>query len=293
VSTFLSRALRPRKNAYKEYHIGPHKIILPKDHPLDSYQRTFPRYDIALGEIARAIIAKYPHATAIDIGANIGDSAALICKYQSMPVLCIEGNVRFIPFLRENASRIGNNIFIENSFVGINGMAVDRVRIEEKRGTASILDAVQANKGKDTIPMRSLDAILKDFPAFSKSKLLKIDADGFDFQIISNSLGMIRALQSVIFFEYAPNLSKKGDQESLSAIRSLTDADYYNFIVYDNFGNYLISINEVDQFADLNIYLRSNEANETIVYYFDVCAFHANDYDLFQIVRRNERQLGQ
>ncbi|HAZ47443.1 MAG TPA: hypothetical protein DDW76_13245 [Cyanobacteria bacterium UBA11369] len=80
----------------KEYQIGRYQIILPSDHLLDAYQSTWLRYDKALGYIAHAIFEKYPKSSAIDIGANVGDSAALIRQYSDIPVLCIEGNPNFI-----------------------------------------------------------------------------------------------------------------------------------------------------------------------------------------------------
>jgi hypothetical protein len=74
----------------KEYQIGNHKILLPLDHLLDKYQANWKRYDTVLGDVARIVFQKYPESTAIDIGANVGDTAALINKYIHVPVLCIE-----------------------------------------------------------------------------------------------------------------------------------------------------------------------------------------------------------
>src|SRR6266550_2375835 len=75
--------------ADRVYSVGRHRLKLPWDCCLDVYQANYKRYDWALGEIAREIFAKYPKSCAIDIGANVGDSAALICKHQDVPVLCI------------------------------------------------------------------------------------------------------------------------------------------------------------------------------------------------------------
>ena len=189
---------------YKEYFIGPHQLTLPTDHALDRYQQKFKRYDVALGDIARAINKKYPNYTAIDIGANIGDSAALICSHQRTPVLCIEGNKNFLELLQQNAARLGNHITIEPSFVGTDGTSITANNLQEKNGTAFITQDQNNTTTTDTtsMPMKSLTTVLANHQGFSESKLIKIDTDGYDFFIINNSLSIFETMKPVLFFEY-------------------------------------------------------------------------------------------
>jgi len=67
--------------------------------------------------------------------------------------------------------------------------------------------------------------------------------------------------------------------------------NYKKFIIYDNFGNYLISINTLEQFRELNAYLRSNKKNGIVVYYFDICAFNKEDIDLYEEIKDDELKL--
>ena len=83
--------------------IGRFELVLPTDHMLETYKRKFKLYDWILGEVARLVTAKYPDATAIDIGANVGDSAAVLSRHGDMPILCIEGHPTFITFLRDHS----------------------------------------------------------------------------------------------------------------------------------------------------------------------------------------------
>lgn len=129
----MTRIHHEKESGPREYAVGPYTIMLPVGHRLDSYQKTYKRYDIALGEIANIIAQKYPNMTALDIGANIGDSAALICKYQKIPVLCIEGDKHFIPLLRENSARIGAHIIIEECFIGADTQYIDEKTIDKYR----------------------------------------------------------------------------------------------------------------------------------------------------------------
>lgn len=277
----------------KEYQIGRYQIILPSDHLLDRYQSTWLRYDTALGYMAQAIFAKYPESSAIDIGANVGDSAALIKQYSDIPVLCIEGNPNFLEYLKQNSCRIGG-MEIAECFVGKDGELVNLDRLLSSGGTASIVQAID-REGKTVVPTKSLESILSDYPSFKNAKLLKIDTDGFDFYIIETSLEAIEGLAPVIYFEYDISFQNQGEEAGLATIQNLFDIGYEYFMVYDNYGNYLVSLShqEYDRFLDLTTYLASNrkKSGTPVVHYFDICAFTENDVDLFESIRLMEINL--
>jgi FkbM family methyltransferase len=277
----------------KEYEIGRYKIVLPDDHALDRYQSVWRRYDTALGHIAKIVIQKYPATTAIDIGANVGDSAALIQKYQEMPVLCVEGNPAFLEYLRHNAGIIGNTEIAEY-FVGTDGESVDIDRIRNVSGTASIVQALGSNNDS-IIKTKSLEKILEEYSHFQNSKLLKIDTDGFDFEIIQASIDVVSNMKPIIYFEYDISFTPTGEDDALQALGMLCEVGYKKFIVYDNFGNYLISLSEQDyeKFIDLNAYLLSNrlKSGTSVVYYFDICAFTNEDVDLYEKHRFQEIRM--
>ena len=277
----------------KEYIIGRHQLLLPDDHQLDQYQARWHRYDTALGYIAQVIFQKYPQASAIDIGANVGDSSALIQTYQDVPILCIEGNPEFLEYLHHNAALIGN-IEVEESFVGNDGDIVNFENMDSHDGTASIVNAVNSD-GLFLTELKSLERILQEHPTFQNSKLLKIDTDGFDFSIIQTSISVIGNLSPVLFFEYDIFFTSDARDESLKTLQVLFECGYKSFIVYDNYGNYLLSLSsqDYDKFIDLNTYLFSNRfaSGMAAVYYLDICAFAEADTDLFEKIRQMERQL--
>lgn len=288
----LRGLFRPKADLSKEYQIGPHKILIPLEHALESYQKNYKRYDFALGEVAKIIFEKYPNSSAVDIGANVGDSAALICKYQNIPVLCVEGTPYYLNFLKKNALRIGSNIFIDECFAGEDGSLIDSNNIMKKAGTASILKAeveTFSGLGSNPIKVKSLKRILVDNPKFLQMKLLKIDTDGYDFRIIRKSINEIKVIKPVLFFEYDLHFYENAVDEAMLALRDLVAGGYKHFIVYDNFGNYLLSTDDIAIFNDLNIYLNLNKKYKQIVYYLDVCAFHTDDFDLCKKIKEIER----
>lgn len=277
----------------KEYQIGPYQILLPSDHLLDIYQSTWLRYDTALGYIADAIFQKYPESSAIDIGANVGDSAALIRKYTDITVLCIEGNPDFLEYLKQNALRIGQ-VEIAECFVGKDEELVNLDLVYSNGGTASIVDAMDS-EGTAVVSTKSLASILSDHPSFKNSKLLKIDTDGFDFYIIETSIEVIEQLSPVVYFEYDISFQNQGEEAALATIQALFNIGYEYFLIYDNYGNYLVSLSnqEYDRFLDLTTYLASNrkKSGTPVVHYFDVCGFTENDIDLFESIRLGEINL--
>src|SRR5262249_16620676 len=156
---------QPDLTRTKEYTVGRTKLLLPADHALDRYQAKWRCYDRALGEIARLVWQKYPGSAAIDIGANVGDSAALINTPHDIPTLCIEGGEAFLPFLRENARRIGPHVVIETAFVGDDSASANAYALQRSEaGTAKLVADPQGGGG---IGVKRLDALLANAAGFS------------------------------------------------------------------------------------------------------------------------------
>ncbi len=266
----------------KQYQVAGFDLYFPDDHLLAHYQATWQLYDRALGPLTQAIAAKYPQMTAIDIGANVGDSAALIQQFQPLPTLCVEGNPEYLEYLEANAQIIGN-ITIADCFIGATETAVALEAIASQGGTTSVINAV----GGDGVllgSMRPLEALVQEFPQFQTAKLLKIDTDGFDFTIIQSARSFLAQAQPVVYFEYDISFAADGCQQALATIDLLVQLGYAKFAIYDNFGNPLITLNGSDRqlFVDLTHYLYSSRyaSGQPVIYYFDICAFPAADVDL-------------
>jgi FkbM family methyltransferase len=264
------------------YKIGDFELVFPADHLLGTYQRNYRLYDWVLGEIARFVAAKYPDATAIDIGANVGDTAAAICRHQEIPVLCIEGHPAYLRYLRRNLDRLPGGIDVAESFVGAAAGSVAESHVRTKGGTAGFDAAASAPGSGDRLPVRPLADILRDHPAFMHPRLLKSDTDGSDFEILQSSVALLRTSMPVLFFEYDPTFRQDGAASGIRTIEALASIGYRSFCVYDNFGNFMEIVRQdaVGRFADLNRYVMSHLLFGRQIYYFDICAFSAADEDL-------------
>ena len=269
------------KEGDRTHRLGRFEIVLPAEHRLDQYQRAYRLYDRFLGDIANLVGQKYPDATAIDIGANVGDSAAAICRDRDLPVLCIEGSPTFLPYLRENRRRLPAGIEVVECLVSSEDGTAPADYLKAERGTASI-GTPGASPAPGPLVLRRLDSILKEHPRFLHARLVKSDTDGADFDILIASLPVFRHDKPVLYFEYDPTVRKDGHQKALALIAGLVRSGYGAFAVYDNFGHFLevIDTGILDRFADLDRYLMSNLFFGRHVYYLDVCAFAKADYDI-------------
>jgi FkbM family methyltransferase len=274
-----SISCRLKKLRPKYADIGPYRIHLPPTHQVLEYKQKYHLYDTALAKIATVLKEKYPDLHAIDIGANVGDTAALIREFAEIPVLCIEGDPLALTYLRENVARLGEGVEIEPCFVGRDGLTVDLGAATNLGFNANLV----AGEGKQgAVILRPMSSILAAHSRFRNSKLLKTDTEGFDFDILRLSLDIIRHAKPVIFFEYAPQFRPDDLLAGLDTLKQLISVGYSHFIYYDNFGNYLTQVEAKDQTTldDLDAYLASNRRHGVAIHYFDICALHHEDADL-------------
>lgn len=189
-----------KQNPIIEYYIGKFKMQLPFSHQLPFIIRLFPHYSTNLARIAKQVKNKYPDMKLIDIGANIGDTVALLRTETMFPILCIEGDEYFFSILQNNATQF-SNLYLTKNYVGESSQVVNAVSVE-LGGTAHLnqTDLINGN----AVQLKKLSTILADYQAFSEAKMLKIDTDGFDNKVLRGSLDFLEAVQPIVFFEYDP-----------------------------------------------------------------------------------------
>lgn len=265
-----------------KYKIGDHFLILPFSHNLPLYTKYYPYYSLNIGRIAKIVKETYDDLTIIDVGANVGDSIAIIKKEVDCPLFGLEADDYFFNILEKNCAFLPN-VYIEKAYLG-DKMEHLKLKLQENRGTAHLCkDAV------DYISITTLTKILETYPDFSKSKLLKIDTDGFDCIILRGSLDYLIAAKPVIFFEYDPFFLSKQNDDGISIFNLLNSIGYKKGLVYDNFGEYMLPIDLTDLhlIEDIHNYISDRGGH----FYYDICVFHNEDIDLFEKFRLQELQF--
>ncbi|HZZ73504.1 MAG TPA: FkbM family methyltransferase [Pirellulales bacterium] len=299
---------RPTRN----YRLGSATLLLPHDHALPFYRSHWQWYDRPLEIIAAALRQRDSGFCAIDIGANVGDTAALLNLGGRTPVLCIEGDPAYQSFLEHNAQLLGPHIELEKCFVGDREGSVAANRLDRLSGTTTIapreagradplpVEALPAEasptagldrrSSNGTIAIRRLETILTAHPRFAQPQLIKLDTDGYDFPILLAHREFLAARRPALFFEYMVETAA-ADAEALRCMQALQQSGYEQFLVFDNFGNFLITVRDPAQFADLNQFLLSHCAFDRAIYYFDVCALTPDQAEIGDAIRAEIKRV--
>lgn len=255
------------------------RMQLPLSHELPLYRKRFPLFLENLGRISSTMKEKYPDLSVIDIGANVGDSALVLQHHSSCRVLCLEGSARYYDFLKRNLeTRFGGGCVIERVLVGTVSGTVN-ARLVESGGTARLVDSCQAAQ------VETLEKILSRHSAFSGSKLIKVDTDGLDLQIVSSAFELLRDLQPVLFLEYDPQL--EGNREwRMEILLRLSQIGYHGVLAYLHTGDLLLStlLSCEDTLYDLDCFLERRPGT-----YLDLCLFPRAEQELFRLLLQSER----
>jgi FkbM family methyltransferase len=253
-----------------------HRIRLPAGHLLDWRRLRHRRFDEPIAEVAELLRRKYCAPTMIDIGANVGDTAALMVRSPEIAVLCVEGNKEFLPLLRENLASISPISEIEPSYVGT-GEETVAGHMHTHHGTATLVE------GSGIVQTRSLAQILEAHPRFENARLLKIDTDGSDAKIVIAGSDVLSKMKPVAHIEYSPSETEERERECRAMIERLKYIGYAFFHVFDNFGNHMLRLQDeqTDHLHSLNAYVRSTRKDlRPSIFYYDICAMTAKDKDI-------------
>jgi len=266
------------KNPLVNFQYGERTFKIPFSHDLPFILNAYPRYASNLGRLAKYVQEEYKDLTFIDVGANIGDSVFILKAKAEFPILCIEGDDYFFKILQNNISQF-SNVFSEKAYVGQETQEINKEALREN-GTAYLVSSTK------NISVISLSSLSKKYPNFSSSKMLKIDTDGFDGFVIRGAIDFLKVAKPIIFFEYDPYLLSQQNDDGLSIFKSLRAIGYGAIIIYDNFGEYMLSLHleQTQILEEIHYYLLGRNS----LFYADICAFHIEDFDLFEKVRALE-----
>jgi FkbM family methyltransferase len=253
--------------AVKYTYLG-FKFLFPLSHDLPFHSLNFPTYNKNLALIGKYVSEKYKDSSIIDVGANIGDSVANLRQESRLPILAVEGNKKFLSFLIENIKQFRETV-IAPFFV------------DEKKGKATLVNyndsayILSSNGGESVVTMNFL---LEEYPLFKKTKLLKIDTDGFDTKIIRSSVDLLDSQHPAIFFEYDPYFLLKQAEDGIEIFSFLINHGYESIILFDNIGRLVCSLslsNDLHTIKYLDAYF--NQKSER---FLDICVLTLEDDDI-------------
>jgi FkbM family methyltransferase len=202
----------------------------------------------------------------VDVGANIGDTALSLINNCSNPITCIEPSDKFFSYLKANIP-IGDitsrRITLVKELVGTGRMTGSLHH--SAKGTATL--QVKDNAKQTThVPLDSL-------VSHQNVVLLKVDTDGFDFDVILSASTILTESEPVLFWEN--DISEEFQREGYDSLYEKLEKLGYQYIyIFDNYGNLITEESRFLTLSHINRYLYSikKHNNTRTFYYTDVVA---------------------
>lgn len=208
---------------------------MPWSHLLPDYARSAPHYGQNLVEIAAALKESDPDTVlrVLDVGANIGDSAAQVIARTGGEVLAVEADPYWLRYLKLNigeeqrATIVGALLVNEGDDWG--GVAPLRIG-----GSTSFAVQSEGGGALPSIPVAELRA---RHPEFDALRLVKSDTDGFDAILVPAIAEVWRDAGPVLFFEWIPALARLMDAGDPDLMWPKLEAlGYTRLAIWDNEG---------------------------------------------------------
>lgn len=282
VFAFIRKMLSSSGGKCLRYRLGGSELLLPLEHDLPLIRSQYPEYSTNIARLCCYVMEKYPELCLIDIGANVGDTVAIIREHTQCPVLCVEADAHYFELLSENIRRAEfQSVEAVRAFVATYTGEL-KGQLVSSAGTAHFVDS-----GADQMKAISLSCLLNDFPRFQAPKVLKIDTDGYDCSILRSELSWLSERRPVLFFEYDPFFFRGQPYDATRIFEDLSGVGYTFAVLYDNCGDYLTS---VDLQCDKQILtdLQNYHVGMGGMRYLDVAAFHKEDRDIADRMRLKE-----
>jgi FkbM family methyltransferase len=157
--------------------------------------------------LARIVVEAFPEDQPFicEVGSNIGASLLQILRGKpKAKVLALEPSNDFRPFLERNLKAAGySDVSVLPLFVGAQ---TGTTWLYNNETTASAVGPEYAEhemRGRQPVEVSTLDEILS---AEGRVDFIKIDTDGFDFEVLKGAERILRTHQPLLFFELAPDL---------------------------------------------------------------------------------------
>lgn len=218
---------------------------MPWNHSLPKYQRSHPNYDRYFVSFLGSFGEESSRVCFLDIGANVGDSAAVILSaIPSAQITCVEGSEKFLPYLRHNMRNFGNVEIV--AAMAVPDGQVGRVKIRNTGSTAKIVPSEKKSVGE--VPVISMAELLECFRSKIEPEslcILKSDTDGLDAALLASEAETVLDHFDVVWFEVGLEELDSGVY-SLKALLANEKASAFALQIFDNLGNLMVSLPQVD-----------------------------------------------
>jgi FkbM family methyltransferase len=266
-------------------HVQGVDLYMPWAHLLPDYAKSRPTYGQNLVDLAAGLAARSTTGAplqVLDVGANIGDSAAQIIARTNGRVLCVEGDPYWAEFLRKNLGSEPRAVIEEVLLTGDEGEWATSAPVREG-GTTRFSQDTGATGTTGSLPALSARALRAKHTEFDQLRLVKSDTDGFDPVLVPAVLHAWSDVGPVVFFEFDPGLARIADERDPNLLwEELAGLGYDHLLIWDNTGDPLghLPIAEAAAAATETLTTRPNHLGYQ---FWDVAACRGDDADAIAV----------
>lgn len=280
------------------YSVDDIPLRIPPSHETPFLWRENNDYSKSLGRIAEACTRKYPQSVLIDIGANIGSSAAIIRSHGVQnTIVSVEGLQKFFDILQSNVPRLGDTIPVK-AFIGASqSRSSAKARVTEG-GNAHVYEEDEDYGAEKTrarpiagAEFITVAEIAQRYVPGRQVKLIKTDIECYDIPVLNGSIDFISRHLPAIFME----LHIRDIDERIKGVSwrdlwsNLKQLGYSKALYWYNSADFLCMLDlDADERItdDIHGYLR----NRAGTLYVDVCIIHADDADIADAAYKVEKR---
>lgn len=232
----VRRRIRHALHQDQNYLIGGAQVVLPPRHDLPFYQRRDPTYDSYSRELLAVLASQVKELLLIDVGANVGDTAVMaLTSADNISVVAVEGNPKFVSYLRRNVEPFAARCTVVEGFVGPVG---DRVTYATDGSTGGFPQGTTAGTA---IASWISPADLLHGAGEQDRVVWKSDTDGFDIHIALEHWDTIRTHCDSLWLEWDP-AGTMGDRDDIPKLIELLSTTGNPTRVFDNLGREMVHL---------------------------------------------------
>jgi FkbM family methyltransferase len=281
----VTRYKKPGTNPYNVVRVGKFDVEINARSGLEYCYKHCADYGAQLMRLTAFLSQTYKDLKVIDIGANQGDSVALIKSGADVPVISVEGDNKLFDIHSKNTAQF-KNITLVKTFLSDAAAELDCNYLDSGNNLA-IIPGERSAKSVLT-KFTSIDELYSEKVFDVQCKLLKIDTEGFDLKIIRGSENFITAVKPVILFEYNRDNLSAVESDPFSIFSWLEKRSYNTILFYESDGRFMLSttLSNHKLLKQLYDYVDGKNAK---IYYLDIIAFHSDQDELAnEFVQREE-----
>lgn len=259
----------------RRYPFASYILDIPDDHKIFDIHAVDPFYDRTFTHIYSTIGAHKPSGLIVDIGANVGDTAATILSTcHSNPILCVEGSPEFLPYMRSNLRHLGSRVTLLDRYLRPPATRSISLNAVHERGSGFLTNDTTRGQTVACSSFVEWEEFLHIASQLAPEiALIKTDTDGFDGYIVSE---LLHQTDFPIFFECDTNLVLPCIENPWPNVFKKLNERGYSILVFDNHGLPMLAAqSDVENIlTDLSGYSSLQRSVLPIrVHYLDIWAF--------------------